>query len=77
MTDQQQRYTAKIETREFFFYIVDKKPAELSIKMYNTPYVLLEKDGKWRNAVSNLFELSPELIDAVIAVAYQPQVIAP
>lgn len=34
MTEQQpQRYTAQISTREFFFYIVDKKPTELSISM--------------------------------------------
>jgi hypothetical protein len=71
----EERYAAKIETREFFFYIVEKKPAELRIKMYNTPYLLLEKDGKWCNAPSNLFEMSQDLIDAVTAAAGLPEVI--
>jgi len=66
-----QRYSAKISTREFFFYIVDKKPAELSISMYKTPYTLIEKDGKWRNAASNQMEMSAELVEAVVAAAYQ------
>jgi len=65
-----QRYSAKISTREFFFYIVDKKPAELSISMYKTPYILVEKDGKWRNASSNQMEMSAELVAAVVDAAY-------
>lgn len=65
-----QRLSAKISTREFFFYIIDKKPTELSISMYKTPYTLIQRDGKWRNAPSNQMEMSPELVDAVVAAAY-------
>ena len=65
-----QRLSAKISTREFFFYIVDKKPTELSISMYNTPYTLVQCEGKWRNAPSNQMEMSPELVDAVITAAF-------
>lgn len=39
-----------------------------------TPYLLIEKDGKWRNASSNLLEMAPHLIDAVITAAYATQV---
>jgi len=40
-------------------------------KVYDkTPYTLIQRDGKLRNAPSNQMEMSPELVDAVIAAAF-------
>lgn len=62
-----ERLTARIETREFFFYIKDQSPQQVSLTMYNTPYTLIKEENKWQNHSANLFEMSPELIGAVVA----------
>ena len=58
---------AKVETRTFSFTLLDRKPAEVSIEMYNTPYMLVNKEDSWKNHGSNKMEMSPELIGAVIS----------
>ena len=63
---------AKVETRTFSFSLVDRKPAEVSIEMYNTPYVLVKKENSWKNHSSNKMEMSPELVAAVITAIELP-----
>jgi hypothetical protein len=66
---------AKVETRTFSFTLVDRKPAEVTIDMYNTPYMLVKKEDSWTNHSSNKMEMSPELIAAVIT-AIESHVVA-
>jgi len=58
---------AKVETRTFSFTLLDRKPAEVSFEMYNTPYMLVNKEDSWKNHGSNKMEMSPELIGAVMS----------
>jgi hypothetical protein len=60
------KLVAKVETRTFSFTLLDRKPAEVTIDMYNTPYTLVKKDDSWKNHSSNKMEMSPELVTAVI-----------
>ena len=60
------RLVAELGTRSFSFYIKDQKPNEVSIEMYNTPYVLIKKGEQCQNHISNKMEMSPELIQAVL-----------
>jgi hypothetical protein len=63
---------AKVETRTFSFTLVERKPTEVTIEMYNTPYVLVKKEDSWKNHSSNKMEMSPELIAAVITAIESP-----
>jgi hypothetical protein len=58
---------AKVETRTFSFTVLDRKPEEVMIEMYTTPYTLVKKEEVWRNHSSNKMEMSPELLSAVIS----------
>ncbi|GAA4326795.1 hypothetical protein GCM10023149_29830 [Mucilaginibacter gynuensis] len=64
------RFAAQLETRIFYFYVVDQKPAEVKITMYGTPYTFQRFNEGWRNAASNMMNMSQPLIDSVVAVIY-------
>lgn len=66
-----ERLEAQVQTRIFYFTVVQQKDTELSILMYSTPYTLIKTDEKWANHVSNRMIMSPELIEAVVKAAYK------
>ncbi|GAB3922229.1 hypothetical protein [Mucilaginibacter myungsuensis] len=63
------RLEAHHENRIYYFTVTDKKPGELSISMYQTPYTFLEKDGVWVNSLGNKMNMVTPLIAAVVAAA--------
>jgi len=67
-----ERLEAQVQTRIFYFVVVNQKENELSISMYNTPYTFVKNNGVWLNHSNNKMNMSRELIDAVIAASYQP-----
>ncbi|GAA4326167.1 hypothetical protein GCM10023149_28820 [Mucilaginibacter gynuensis] len=64
------RLAAQLETRIFYFYVVDQKPNEIRITMYGTHYTLHKSNEGWRNASSNSMNMSQPLIDSVVEVVY-------
>jgi len=61
-----EKLIARDGNRTYFFYLVNKTDAIISIEMYNTPYTFTLKDGKWLNHLSNKMEMAPHLIEAVM-----------
>jgi hypothetical protein len=62
-----EKLQAHLEARSFGFFVTERKPNEITIDMYNTPYILVNKDGQWKNHYNNKMEMSQSLINAVIA----------
>jgi hypothetical protein len=62
-----ERLAAQLETRIFYFYVVEQTPEKIKITMYSTPYTLRKQGEKWRNASANVMQMSQELIDSVVS----------
>lgn len=58
---------AILDNRTFYFTLTERKPDEVIIDMYNTKYILVNKDGTWLNHLSNRMSMSKELVGAVLA----------
>lgn len=43
----ERKTSSSIRYRNFFFFVVDRKPAEVSIETYNKLYVFIRKDDQW------------------------------
>ncbi|OOQ59554.1 hypothetical protein [Mucilaginibacter pedocola] len=63
-----EKLAAQLETRIFYFTIVDQKPNQIQISMYGTPYTLIKGEEAWHNGNSNQMNMSQPLIDAVVKV---------
>jgi len=61
-----EKLAASTENRTFYFYVKEQSDNEIRITMYNTPYTLVCRDGKWENHASNYFSMAQHLIEAVV-----------
>ncbi|PTQ96606.1 hypothetical protein C8P68_10491 [Mucilaginibacter yixingensis] len=64
-----EKLAAHYENRTYYFYIVDKKPGELSIRMYDTPYIFIRKNDTWENHSTNKMAMTGPLIQIVAETA--------
>ncbi|MDN3584379.1 hypothetical protein [Mucilaginibacter flavus] len=60
---------AHYQNRIYYFYIVDQKPAAITITMYTTPYTFVQVGERWVNHGSNRMEMATGLIAAVLVAA--------
>jgi len=63
------RLAANNENRVYYFTIESRKPEELKIMMYGTPYTLIKAGDRWVNNPSNLMEMKSGLVAAVMLAA--------
>jgi len=64
-----ERLEAHFENRIYYFYVVEKKPEELSITMYSTPFTFVKKEKGWENVMANRQQMTLPLIQQVVAAA--------
>lgn len=63
------RLEAHHQNRIYYFQLLDKKPNEVSISMYNTPYTFVPVGERWENGRTNKMNMADGLIAAVMAAA--------
>ncbi|NVM66865.1 hypothetical protein FHW88_005183 [Mucilaginibacter sp. SG538B] len=64
-----ERLAAHHENRTYYFTIESRKPGELKIMMYGTPYTFLHSGERWINYAGNLMEMKSGVIAAVMLAA--------
>lgn len=63
------RLEAHYQNRIYYFTVVDRKPAAITIAMYTTIYTFVQVGERWVNHGSNKMEMSGDLIAAVLVAA--------
>jgi hypothetical protein len=63
------RLEAHYQNRIYYFQLLDKKPGEVSITMYNTPYSFVSAGERWENGKFNKMNMADGLIAAVMVAA--------
>jgi hypothetical protein len=61
-----ERLEAHFENRIYYFYLTERKPNEIHIKMYNTPYIFITGEEGWINSPVNKMVMAQGLVNAVI-----------
>lgn len=64
-----EKLAANYQNRTYFFVILKKEAAEISINMYGTIYFLIKTEEGWVNKFGNKMMLVQGLVDAVIEAA--------
>lgn len=64
-----QRLEAHFENRTYYFTTENRKPGELKITMYGTPYTFIKNGERWVNHQSNVMEMKSGLVGAVMLAA--------
>jgi len=67
-----ERLEAHFQNHTYYFYPTDRKPEVFTISMYNFPYTLVRKDGRWKNHPSNKMEMAHGLVVVVTITIGEP-----
>jgi hypothetical protein len=69
-----ERLEAHFQNRVYYFYLTDRKPEAFTISMYNFPYTIVKKNGRWQNHPANKMEMTSGLVVAVSIAIGEPAV---